>query len=37
MLHTKSQGQPHSGFGEDFLKGFYHLWANLVMWPEQFI
>ena len=28
ILHTKSQGHWPSGSGkEDFLKGFYHIWA----------
>ena len=24
MLHTKFRGNRPAGFGEDFLKGFYH-------------
>ena len=32
MVHTKSQGHQPSGSGEeDFLKGFYHIWA---WWPS---
>ena len=33
MLHTKSQGLQPSGSGEeDFLKGFYHIWAWRSSW-----
>ena len=32
MLHTKFRGNRPSGSGaEDFLKGFYHIWA---WWPS---
>ena len=27
MLHTKFCGNWPAGSGEDFLKGFYHIWA----------
>ena len=33
MLHTKSQGHRPSGSGEeDFLRGFYHIWAWRPSW-----
>ena len=32
MLHTKFQGNQPAGSGEDFLKGFYHIWAWLPSW-----
>ena len=28
MLHTKFHGNWPAGSGEDFLKGFYHIWAG---------
>ena len=31
MLHTKSQGHRPPGSGDDFFKGFYHIWA---WWPS---
>ena len=32
MLHTKFRGNRPAGSGkEDFLKGFYHIWA---WWPS---
>ena len=32
MLHTKLRGNQPAGSGEeDFLKGFYHIWA---WWPS---
>ena len=27
MLHTKFRENRPAGSGEDFLKGFYHIWA----------
>ena len=32
MLHTKAQGHWPFGSGEDFFKGFYHLWAWRPSW-----
>ena len=33
MLHTKFRGNPPAGSGEeDFLKGFYHIWAWQPSW-----
>ena len=32
MLHTKFQGNHPTGSGEDFLKGFYHIWAWGPSW-----
>ena len=33
MLHTKFRGNPPAGSGEeDFLKGFYHIWAWRPSW-----
>ena len=31
MLHTKFKGHQPACFREDFLKGFYHIWA---WWPS---
>ena len=33
MLHTKFRGNRPAGSGEeDFLKGFYHIWALRPSW-----
>ena len=33
MLHTKFRGNRLTGSGEeDFLKGFYHIWARRPFW-----
>ena len=33
MLHTKFRGNRSTGSGEeDFLKGFYHIWAWRPFW-----
>ena len=33
MIHTKFRGNPPAGSGEeDFLKGFYHIWAWRPFW-----
>ena len=33
MLHTKFRGnQPAGSREEDFLKGFYHIWAGWPSW-----
>ena len=32
MLHTKFRGNRPAGSGEDFLKGFYHIWARRPSW-----
>ena len=33
MLHTKFRGNPSASSGEeDFLKGFYHIWAWWQSW-----
>ena len=33
MLHTKFRGnRPAGSGGEDFLKGFYHMWAWRPSW-----
>ena len=36
MLHTKPQGHWPFGSGEeDFLKGFYHIWAWRPPWSRD--
>ena len=32
MLHTKFGGNRPAGCGEDFLSGFYHIWAWRPSW-----
>ena len=32
MLHTKFHENRPSGSGEDFLSGFYHIWAWRPSW-----
>ena len=32
MLHTVYRGNRPAGSGEDFLKGFYHIWAWRPSW-----
>ena len=32
MLHTKFRENLTAGSGEDFLKGFYHIWAWRLSW-----
>ena len=32
MLITKVHGNRHARSGEDFLKGFYHIWAWQASW-----
>ena len=32
MLHTKFRENRPAGSGEDFLKGFYHIWAWQPSW-----
>ena len=32
MLHTKFRENRPAGFGEAFLKGFYHIWAWRPSW-----
>ena len=35
MLHTKFRGNRPAGSGaEDFLKGFYHIWAWRPSWSS---
>ena len=46
MLHTKFRGNRPAGSREDFLKGFYHMWAwrpswscdqhHVILVPESF-
>ena len=32
MLHVKFQDHRTSGYGEEYFRGFYHIWALLPSW-----